>query len=85
MSIMYRRKGEDYWFQSKVMNLSDSGVLFGPTELALGTPVEVILSPPVQVGGLGPGKQLCVAEVVRATDVGTVAARFNQCRFILEV
>jgi hypothetical protein len=81
---MYRRSGDDHWFQSQVLNLSESGVLFGPTELTAGTPVEVILSPPVQVGSLAAGKQVCVAEVVRVTDVGAVAARFGECRFLLE-
>jgi hypothetical protein len=70
------------------VNLSDSGVLFGvllgPTGFAPGTPVEVILSPPFQVGSLAIGKQFCAAEVVRATDAGEVAARFEECRFLLE-
>ena len=48
--IMYRRKDDDQWFYAKVVNLSESGVLFGPTELEHGAPVEVILSPPIQVG-----------------------------------
>ena len=33
ISIMYRRAGEEDWHPSKVVNLSESGVLFGPTEL----------------------------------------------------
>lgn len=84
ITIMYRRVGEDWWHLSKVVNLSESGVLFGPTELTPGTEVEVILSPPMQVGSLPTGKQLCSAEVVRATEVGAVAARFEECRFLLE-
>ena len=62
---------------SRVVNLSESGALFGPTELTPGTSVEVILSPPMQVGSLPTGKQVCSAEVVRATEVGAVAARFE--------
>jgi hypothetical protein len=84
ISIMYRRAGEEDWHPSKVVNLSESGVLFGPTELTPGTAVEVILSPPMQVGSLPTGKQVCSAEVVRATEVGSVAARFQECRFLLE-
>jgi hypothetical protein len=84
ISIMYRRAGEEDWHPSKVVNLSESGVLFGPTELTPGTSVEVILSPPMQVGSLPTGKQVCSAEVVRATDVGAVAAKFEECRFLLE-
>jgi hypothetical protein len=82
--IMYHRPGEDQWFQARVVNLSESGVLFGPSELELGTPVEVLLSPPIQIGGLAPGKQVCVAEVVRTTEMHAVAVRFGECRFLLE-
>jgi hypothetical protein len=82
--IMYRRTGDEDWLASKVVNLSESGVLFGPTELQPGTSVEVLLSPPMQVGSLATGKQVCVAEVVRATDIGGAAARFEECRFLLE-
>ena len=82
--ISYRRAGEDDWFPSRVQNISESGVLFGPTELEPGTPVEVMFSPPVPVGSLAPGKQVCVAEVVRAAELGVVAARFEECRFVLE-
>ena len=76
ISIMYRRRGDEDWFPSRVMNLSDSGVLFGPTELQLGTSVEIILTPPAAVGWLSPGKQVCAAKVVRATEDGAVAVRF---------
>ncbi len=82
--IMYRRTGEEIWFQSTVVNLSESGVLFGPAELQPGAKVEVILAPPIQVGSMATGKQVCVAEVVRATDAGAAAARFEECRFLLE-
>jgi hypothetical protein len=84
ISILYRRVGEEDWHPSRVVNLSESGVLFGPTELTPGMPVEVILSPPMQVGSLPTGKQVCSAEVVRSTEVGAVAARFEECRFLLE-
>ena len=74
--IMYRRRGDQDWFPSRVLNLSDSGVLFGPTELKLGAAVEIILTPPTQIAWFSPGKQVCPAEVVRATEDGAVAARF---------
>jgi hypothetical protein len=82
--ILYHRPGDDHWFQAKVLNLSVSGVLFGPSELEAGASVEVILSPPIQIGGFAPGKQVCVAEVIRTTETQTVAARFEECRFLLE-
>ena len=75
--ILYRRVGDHDWFPSRVLNLSDSGVLFGPTDLPPGTSVEIILTPPIQSGWLAQGKQVCTAEVVRATEDGAVAARFR--------
>jgi hypothetical protein len=82
--ILYRRKDDDHWFQATVLNLSESGVLFGPTELQTGAPVEVILSPPIQVGAFATGAQVCAAQVVRTTDVGVAAVRFEECRFLLD-
>jgi hypothetical protein len=82
--IAYHRPGDDHWFQARVVNLSESGVLFGPTDLEPGATVEVIISPPVQVGSFAIGKQVCVGEVVRSTEMGAVAARFEECRFLLE-
>ena len=69
---------------AKVVNLSQSGVLFGPTGLEPGSAIEVLLSPPSHVASLATGKQVCLGAVVRVTDVGTAAARFDECRFILE-
>ena len=82
--IMYRRPPDDHWFQAKILNLSESGVLFGPTELEPGEGVEVMLSPPIQVGTFAPGKQICAAEVIRGTDIGAVAVQFEDCRFLLD-
>jgi hypothetical protein len=82
--IAYRRVGDDHWFPSRVVNLSESGILFGPTELQKGTAVEVMVSPPVQIGSLAQGKQVCAGEVVRSTHVGAVAVRVRACRFMLD-
>src|SRR4029077_15103524 len=53
--ILYRRPGDDEWMKAKVVNLSQSGVLFGPTGLDPGAEVEVILSPPAHVTSLATG------------------------------
>ena len=66
------------------MDLSESGVLFGPTELQPGMVLEVIFASPIQVGLMAPGKLVCVGEVVRTTEVGAAAARFEECRFLLD-
>ena len=81
--IAYRRVGDDHWFPSRVMNLSESGILFGPTELQPGAAVEVMVSPPVQIGSLAQGK-VCAGEVVRSNHVGAVAVRVRACRFMLD-
>ena len=82
--ILYRRSNDDRWSRAMVVNLSETGVLFAPTELEPGVPVEVIFSPPIQLGSLATGKQVCVGEVVRSDGVGAAAARFEECRFLLE-
>jgi hypothetical protein len=82
--VMYHQPGDDHWFHARIVNLSESGVLFEPSELPPGTNIEVMLSPPIQIGDLAPGKQVCAAEVVRTTEQGGVAVRFDECRFLLE-
>ena len=82
--ITYHRTGDEHWFQAKVVNLSEAGVLFGPTDLEPGAVVEVIISSPIQVGSFATGRQVCVGEVVRVTGTGAVAARLEDCRFLLE-
>ena len=80
--IRYRRPGDPDWCSSTVVNLSDSGVLFGSAGLPPGTLLELTLSPPIRVGWIAPKKPVCAAEVVRA-DGRAVAARFGECRFSL--
>jgi hypothetical protein len=82
--ITYRVSGDDHWFQGRIVNISESGVLFEPTELQAGMPVELIFSTPVQVGSIASGKLVCVGEVVRTTEMGVAGARFEECRFVLE-
>ena len=82
--ITYRQRGDEEWFLSHIVNLSESGVLFGPTELQPGTSVEVIISSPVPVGSRAPGPHLCEGKVVRITEIGTAAARFETWRGLLD-
>jgi hypothetical protein len=84
MSVTYRVPGDDHWLQSRVVNMSDSGVLFGPTSLGLGASVEMIISSPVPIGSMTPGLRVCVATVVRTNEVGATGARFDQWRFLIE-
>jgi len=80
--IQYRRYGDSNWCTSTVVNLSDSGVLFGSTELQPGALVELALSPPIRVGWLASSPPVCAAEVVRV-EGRAVAVRFEACRFSL--
>ena len=82
--LTYRIPGDDRWTDSLVQNISDSGVLFGPTTLRPGTEVEVMFSAPTDIGKLGSGRQVCAAEVVRRTESGEAAVRFEECRFMLD-
>jgi hypothetical protein len=82
--INYRAVGDEEWTPSRVVNISESGVFFGPTELQPGVAVEVIFALPVAVGSRITGPQVCDAKVVRATETRSVAVKFERCRFLLE-
>ena len=84
LPITYRAQGDEEWLLSRVVNLSESGVLFGPTGLSPGAVVEVIISPPVPVGARAPGPHVCAGKVVRTTEMGDVAAQFETWRVLLE-
>ena len=79
-----RRETDVEWFQSRILNISESGVLFGPTALEPGASVEVIFSAPIQIGSIGAGKLVCKGEVVRTTETGAAGAKFDQWRFLFE-
>ena len=82
--ISYRAQGDEEWLLSRVVNLSESGILFGPTELRPGEDVEVIISSSLPVGSRAPGTHVCAGKVVRTTEIGTVAVRFETWRALLE-
>ena len=84
ITIVYRRVNGHRWHQARVVDVSETGVLFGPTDLEPGAPIEVTFSSPVDVGSFAAGKQVCPAEVVRTTDTGAAAIRFDNCRFLLQ-
>jgi hypothetical protein len=82
--INYRQQGDEEWFLSHIVNLSESGVLFGPSELRPGASVEVILSSPVPIGARASGPHKCAGTVIRTTEIGAVAARFDSWKGLLE-
>ena len=84
ISVFYRHPQDDFWFSSQVVNVSESGILFGPADLTSGTRIEVMLSPPVQVGTLATGPQICAGQVVRTTEGGAAAVRIQESWFLLD-
>jgi len=82
--ITYRLTSDEEWLQGRIVNISESGVMFAPAAVELGHAIEVIFSTPVPIDSLAPGKLICLAEVVRTTPVGTAAARFDECRFLID-
>jgi hypothetical protein len=85
-AIRYRVAGHEHWLDSRIHNISDSGVLFGPAIASSepGTRVEVMFSSPVPIGTMAPGQMMCAGEIVRTTEQGYVGARFGMCRFVLD-
>lgn len=84
ISLTYRSPGDEHWLQSRVVNMSDSGILFGPTMLEPGATVELIISAPVPVGSMAPGMRVCTGKVVRTNEVGVTAVRIEGSRFLIE-
>ena len=84
ISLTYRVAGDDHWLHGRVANLSESGVLFSPTELQPGAKLELIISSPIPVRTMAPGRMVCMARVVRTTEVGATGALFETCRFVVE-
>jgi PilZ domain len=84
LSVFYRHPQDDFWFSSQAVNVSETGILFGPADLTSGARVEVMLSPPVPVGTLATGPQVFAGEVVRTTATGAAAVRFQESWFLLD-
>jgi hypothetical protein len=85
LPIRYRMAGHEHWLDSRILDISDSGVLFGPAIVSEpGTSVEMMFSSPMSIGTLAPGQMTCVGAIVRLNEQGYVGARFSQCRFVLD-
>lgn len=82
--VLYRYPGEDGWSESRALNVSSSGILFGPANVLSGAYVEVMLAPNERVGPVTTGPQIYAGEVVRTTDSGAVAVRFDESWFVLD-
>ena len=84
VDVSYRFVGETTWSRGRMLNVSESGVLFGPTNLVAGLAIEVAFTTPVLIGSIAPGRLICAAHVVRSTPAGGAAAQFDEWRFLLD-
>ena len=82
--ITYRRIDDGAWLQGRIVNVSESGVLFAPAAVEPGQAIELIFTAPVPIASIGPGKLICAAKVVRTEAAGVAAACFDDVRFLLE-
>jgi hypothetical protein len=78
--IAYRVPGDGEWFQSRIVNISESGVLFGPTGLKPGTIVEVMFSCPPHLGSMPPGVVICLGQVMRIDETDAAAVTLQRPR-----
>ena len=83
VSVRYRPMGAEYWLEGRMLNVSESGALFGPSFIDVGTRVEVVFFTPVDIASLAAGTVFCVGEAVRVTPSHATAVRFDECRFVL--
>jgi hypothetical protein len=81
--VRYRPVGGEYWLEGRMLNVSESGVLFAPSLVGVGIRVEVTFSMPINIASLGAGTVFCVGEAVRVTSSNAAAVRFEECRFLL--
>ena len=82
--VRYRTAGDEEWVQGRSINMSESGLIFEPTELSPGARIDVIFALSMPIGAMLSGKLLCSAHVVRTTTAGATGARFAERRFLLE-
>jgi PilZ domain len=82
--MTYRTPGDDEWLSGRVRNISESGVMFAPADLHIGQNIEVILSTPIPIQSIAPGRLFFSAKVVRTGPDSTAAAHFDECRYLLE-
>jgi hypothetical protein len=84
ITLTYRVAGDDHWLLSRITNMSETGILFGPTNLKRGAKVELIIASPIPVASAAAGRVVCLATIARTTEAGAAAAQFDTCRFVVE-
>lgn len=84
LPITYRTVDDGEWLRGRIVNVSESGVLFAPADVEPGMNVEVIFTTPVPIDSIAPGRLICSGTVVRVDSGWVAAACFDECRFLLE-
>src|SRR5205814_10548349 len=82
IAVRYRVAGHEHWLDSRILDISDSGVLFGPAIASPdpGTPVEVMFSSPIPIGSMAPGHMMCAGAIIRRTGQGQGGAALSPSR-----
>lgn len=81
--IAYRRAGDEVWLRGRIVNVSESGVMFAPGAVEPGQSIEVMFSTPIPIASIAPGTVLCKGEVVRTSVTGVAAMRFDEFRYVV--
>jgi hypothetical protein len=82
--VAYRTAGDEMWLQGRIVNVSESGIMFAPAVVEIGQSIEMIFSTPIAIASIAPGRLICKAKVVRTGVTGAAAVRFEEYRFLLE-
>ena len=70
LPIRYRGKNLSTWYEGKVENISQSGLMFfGPQELPANALIEMIFEMPEEISGQKNSNVLCQGRVIRVKDV----------------
>jgi len=89
ISLQYRRKGSEVWFDGTITNLSQSGVLFTASpepHLPRHAALELMFEMPREISGQPHSRVICDAYVVRAASPehkrSSIAASILEYRFL---
>jgi hypothetical protein len=82
--VSYRAIGDEAWQSGRVRNISESGVMFAPADVRVGQDIEMVLSTPIPIQSIAPGRLFFSGKVVRKGPDESAAARFEEYRFLLE-
>jgi PilZ domain len=86
LPVRYRGKNLSTWYEGKIQNISQSGVMFfGPQQLPANALVEMIFEMPEEISGQKNSNVLCQGRLIRVKDaVENVADAFGIAASILD-